>query len=557
MLTSLSTIPMVSSGPQNDGTLNTISVSESWISDETLDGNVVVLDGATLTVSGDITIADNSTITVEEGGTLELTGKLVGQNINAALRVDDGSVIHADFGSLIGSGQLIINFGLYTTQYCNITVGEQTINATNSSQVEIDVEFNSSYFDVVFEMYSYILPEITSIQSRDVNGVIQTISAKEINQTNGSLVWNGGHSFDVKIDGNINSQGGELHGANILCSGSCIFENSTLVGSAPLNVDNGTSLTMKTSSILGSRTDEDIVVHDSAKINYEITSMTGTGGTTDAWIRLLSQRVIQTNLMDAGATVHYEGLGWNGDIGDNILDQNGRIDIGTSESQRIIEWVDGNGVYGSENSNVLITLNGGITTWNQGYSVILDPAPSVPYHEVTIELPYVSIDSVIPEDTAGTANKGLGVMITVSNTGTAAVTTNIRCYEGENLADTTTLLITLEVGETKTIPTTWWANASGSKSLTCKSLVPSGFNSLAQSLANTAGSTSSEISFKDADETEDAPIIIYATLLIFIIVGTVIFTRKSSMQQVESEKSEQPEDDGEKVYDDTIIDELE
>ena len=313
---------------------------------------------------------------------------------------------------------------------------------------------------------------------------------------------------------------------------------------------NGTSLTAETSSIIGSRTDEDIILHDSAAISYDVNTMTGTGGTTDSWIRLLSQRVIQTNLMDAGATVHFEGIGWSGDTGDNILDENGRVDIGTSEARRIVEWVDVDGVYGSEDSEVLITLNGGITTWSEGYDILIDPAPTTPYHEVSIDLPFVSIDSVVAEDTSGTANKGLGVMVTVSNTGDAPVKTNIRCYEGDDLADTTTLLVSLDVDETKKIPTTWWANASGNKALTCKALVPTGFNSLASTLTSSSGATSSEISFKDAEETEDAPIILYGAILVFILIGTVVFTRRSAAISSYTE-----EDSEEKQYDDEILDE--
>ena len=551
-MTSLSSLGMSSANPQNDGSSNTISTSETWSSDSSLDGEVIVSAGATLTVNGDITISDGSSITVQEGGTLDLYGELVGENLNAALRVDNGSLIHADFGSLSGSGELIINFDLYTTQYCNVTINGVKTNISNQQQVEIDMDFDGNPFDIVFEIYSFILPEISSIQTRDVNGVIQTVDAEEIDQTNSSLSWKGDASFDLSIDGTFNSMGGGLKGADLNCSGACNIMNSTLIGSAPVNVENGTSLTIETSSILGSRTDEDIIVHDSASISYDTESMTRTGGTTDAWIRLLSQRVIQTNLKDAGATVHYEGLGYSGDIGDNILDETGKIDLGVSESRRIVEWVDGYGVYSSEDSDILITLNGGTTTWNHGYDVKIDPAPMLPYHEVSIALPFVSIDSVVPEDTTGTANKGLGVMVTVSNTGDAPVTTNIRCYEGDDLADTTTLLVSLEVDETKKIPTTWWANASGNKALTCKALVPSGFNSLADSLTSTSGATSTEISFKDAEDTEDAPVIIYATILLIIIIGTITFTRKNARNYeiVETEIIE-------KDFDEEIIDQSE
>ena len=535
IMASVSSLSMSSANPQNDGSTNTISVSETWSDDSSLNGDVIISSGATLTVNGEITISEGSSITIQEGGTLDLYGELIGENLNAALRVDNGSTMHADFGSLTGNGELIINFDLYTTQYCNATINGVKTNVSNQEQVEIDMTFDGNPFDIVFEIYSFILPEISSIQTRDVNGVIQTLHAEEINQTGSSLSWKGDASFEIMIDGTFNSMGGELKGAGINCSGSCDIMNSTLIGSAPINVDNGTSMTIETSSILGSRTDEDIIVHDSASISYDTDSMTGTGGTTDAWIRLLSQRVIQTNLMNAGATVHYEGLGYSGDIGDNILDETGKIDLGVSESRRIVEWVNGDGVYSSEDSDILITLNGGTTTWNHGYDVTIDPAPMSPYHEVSIALPFVSIDSVVPEDTTGTANKGLGVMVTVSNTGDAPVTTNIRCYEGDDLADTTTLLVSLEIGESKKIPTTWWANASGNKALTCKALIPVGFNSLADSLTSASGATSTEISFKDAEDTEDAPIIIYATLVLIIIVGTITFSRRNARNYETSE----------------------
>ena len=550
MLTSLSALTTVSSNPQTDGSTITISSSEIWASDEPLDGDVIISNGAVLTVNGDITVADQSSILVEDGGVLDLNGKLIGENLNAVLRVDDESVINADFGSLAGEGQLIINFDLFTTQYCNITIGDVKTNISSQDKVEIDMTFNGTPFNITFEIYSFILPEISTIQSRDVNGVIQTIRAEDITHSGSSIAWKGEPSFGINVEGAMNSMGGELQGANVSCSGECNFKNSTLIGSAPINVKNGTSLTAETSSIIGSRTDEDIILHDDAIISYDVNTMTGTGGTTDSWIRLLSQRVIQTNLMDAGATVHFEGIGWSGDTGDNILDENGRIDIGTTEARRIIEWVDGNGVYGAEDSEVLITLNGGVTTWSEGYDVLIEPAPTTPYHEVSIDLPFVSIDSVVAEDTSGTANKGLGVMVTVSNTGDAPVKTNIRCYEGEDLADTTTLLVSLEVGETKKIPTTWWANASGSKALTCKALVPTGFNSLASTLTSSSGATSSEISFKEADDTEDAPIILYGAILVFILIGTVVFTKRSAANLSNTE-----EDSEEKQYDDEILDE--
>ena len=40
--------------------------------------------------------------------------------------------------------------------------------------------------------------------------------------------------------------------------------------------------------------------------------------------------------------------------------------------------------------------------------LLLDPAPTTPTHVANIALPYVQIDKVVPEDTQGTVDKGLG-----------------------------------------------------------------------------------------------------------------------------------------------------
>ena len=56
----------------------------------------------------------------------------------------------------------------------------------------------------------------------------------------------------------------------------CIFDNSTLSWSAPINVNDGAIITMETSTMNGSRTYEDIIVHDTATINFDADSMVGT-----------------------------------------------------------------------------------------------------------------------------------------------------------------------------------------------------------------------------------------------------------------------------------------
>ena len=269
--------------------------------------------------------------------------------------------------------------------------------------------------------------------------------------------------------------------------------------------------------------------------------MLGTGGPTDMWIRLLSQRVIETNLKDAAASVHYEGLGYEGKSGDLMLDENGFVDLGENNNPekskflRMPEWVDSSGTLHNEDASILITLNGGTTVWNGDYSINLNPAPTIPTYVANIELPYVVIDSVEPEDTQGTVDKGLGVMLTISNTGNVDVSTNVRCYEGSDEADMATIFVSLTAGQTKDIPAIWYANSSGAKSLNCKVSIPPFFNSLSEDLASQTGTDSELVSFKVAEDREDAPLILYAAFAIVIIIATILFTRATAKKMTDDE----------------------
>ena len=65
-----------------------------------------------------------------------------------------------------------------------------------------------------------------------------------------------------------------------------------------------------------------------------------------------SQRVIEANLKDAAASVHYEGLGYEGKSGDLMLDENGlRTWVRIITLRRAVltpEWVDSSGTLHTE-----------------------------------------------------------------------------------------------------------------------------------------------------------------------------------------------------------------
>lgn len=538
MMTALMS-PLTLAEAQDDGSTQTISSSETWTSDNTLNGNVTISSGGVLTIDGSINVATGSKITVDSGGSLILNGALnAAESMNEIyMEVYQNTVLEPYFDGLVDSGVMRINMAqeYFSSMDVNVEVKGTNLSWIGEDYLDFNVEFTDEPVNVNFSGFWQFPVWIDSIQAFDSNGAIYNLDADEWIHNNGVLKTEEGEaSFSLTVDGDFMSNGGVISGADITCSGTCSITNSTLFWSAPMNILDGGQLNAANSNINGSRTYEDIIVHDTASINYDTETMTGTGGPTDMWIRLLSKRVIETNLKDAPASVHFEGLGYLASNGDLMLNEHGAVDLGennnptVSKYLRMTEWVDSSGTLNQETGMIMITLNGGTSVWNGDYSVTLDPAPTTPSFTANIALPFVVIDEVKPEDSQGTVDKGLGVMLTVTNTGGVSVATNIRCYEGVDEADMATIYVSLDAGESKDVPAVWYANSSGAKTLNCKVSIPSFFNSLADDLTSVAGTDSDAVSFKLAEDREDAPIILYSAIVIVIIIGTLIFTRVSA-----------------------------
>ena len=548
--------PLTLAEAQDDGSTQTISSSETWTSDNTLNGNVTISNGGVLTIDGSINVATGSKITVDSGGSLILNGALnAAESMNEIyMEVYQNTVLEPYFDGLVDSGVMRINMAqeYFTSMDVYLEVMETNLSWTGEDYLDFNVEFTDEPVNINFSGFWQFPVWIDSIQAFDSNGAIYNLDADEWTHNNGVLKTEEGEaSFSLTVDGDFMSDGGIISGADITCSGTCSITNSTLSWSAPMNILDGGQLNAANSNINGSRTYEDIIVHDTASINYDTETMTGTGGPTDMWIRLLSKRVIETNLKDAPASVHFEGLGYLASNGDLMLNEHGAIDLGennnptVSKYLRMTEWVDSSGTLNQETGMIMITLNGGTSVWNGDYSVTLDPAPTTPSFTANIALPFVVIDEVKPEDSQGTVDKGLGVMLTVTNTGGVSVATNIRCYEGVDEADMATIYVSLDAGESKDVPAVWYANSSGAKTLNCKVSIPSFFNSLAEDLTSVAGTDSDAVSFKLAEDREDAPIILYSAIVIIIIIGTLIFTRVSANKLNAVNESEELDGDEE------------
>jgi hypothetical protein len=62
------------------------------------------------------------------------------------------------------------------------------------------------------------------------------------------------------------------------------------------------------------------------------------------------------------------------------------------------------------------------------------------------------------------------------------------------------------------------------------------FNTLSEDLGQIVGTESELVSFKDAEDTEDMPIILYGAIVIVIVIGTIIFSRISAKKITEAEQ---------------------
>ena len=147
-------------------------------------------------------------------------------------------------------------------------------------------------------------------------------------------------------------------------------------------------------------------------------------------------------------------------------------------------------------------------------------------------------------------------MITVANTGDAAVSgVSIWCYEGEDVADTTNVVVSLAPGESKDVPFTWYAYTAGEATLNCKPLLPTALNDIADDVADMSGATSPVVTWEYTVEEEDAPILIFIAVAVgFVAVALFIAaqrrpeeksyaTQHETYETVDSAEAEKDEDE--------------
>ena len=509
-----------------------IEENTTWSGQISLTENTTISGNSTLIVDGDITTTSDHTITVESGSTLDLNGATLQGLVTYKLKINDSATVVVPVSSMGPTGNVKIKFSEEVAGWANLNITIDGNTEVNVTGMEITMPANLSGDNVTIELahqYQYI--HISEIQLSD--GSSQSIvnpeelSGEEIQliTESDSALWH------LIVKGTLTVTNSVLIGGDIICEGSCTIIGSNLTSSGPIEISNSGTLDLTDSTLTGSRTDEDIIAHDSAMITW--TNSTGTGGIVDNWIRLLSSREFLVDVPEAIVTTTGIGYFAKNSTGDRLdcsaitpADCDGRISIANSKLERIVEWQDGNGVYGTEQASANISIE---TIWGK-FSTTVALIPHANEVLINIPLPHVKITSVEPADNRGDANFSLGVQIHVANSGATDATVRIECFVDGEYADISPSTPTISVAASGAamVPVNWRNSAGDDVVLDCKLIIPTQFKS-GDFVGTNASTSSTPVTWEAVDD--DGSNLFYPILIAVIIAiggGVVIMRNRSS-----------------------------
>ncbi|MEC8311769.1 MAG: hypothetical protein VXZ64_02955, partial [Candidatus Thermoplasmatota archaeon] len=356
-----------------------IDTTQTLTDDTTYADGFTVTNGATFTVEANLSLGEGAIIRVDEGAALNLKhANLTGSEIEAYMAFSGGaSTVALPVAGLTGSATVRLMMSSTLTGSESLTISASTgENVTDPSgnevslQVDLGDGMDTLTLDVTHNHPFPFGPKVVEVVDASANMLRH--EAWNLEGTDLVLTW-GDAAFSIDVQGTLLIEDSMVRGADLRCAGTCNIDRSTMEGSAPIIAEDGSSLSIRSSIILGSRTDEDVVAVDDASLVYE--DSTGTGGWTDAWIRRLSGRTVTTNM--PGALVSGSDLGYKGTKSPNAFaetmgDEVG-VDLGSSEMTRIVEWLTGDGVYGKEDGTMTVTATTGWGTFTTTVPAVWAP----------------------------------------------------------------------------------------------------------------------------------------------------------------------------------------
>ena len=486
-------------------------------SNGTLSGEYSVKDGATWTISGDYEIAEDTTIVVEEGSTMIVTGSMTAES-SPQLNLAGTANVLVPVGNLGESGTLRIIFAEEVLYGITIEINNDSTENWTGSQFDWIGGMDVDNLTVNITTHPFQISAISNITLSPQGATPVLRDAEQLSGEGTSLVIpDRANAWSLDVQGTLIVTG-SIFGAAISCSGTCTLNGAQMTSTGPIEVTG--SITVTDSTLSGGISDEDIIIWDDASVEW--TNSTGTGGVTDNWVNILTTRTVG---VQNGYVVFYgENMGYDSTSTSPLADNNtfdtanqgdNVIEIADNERKRMVRWQDGNGELHVESANARVVL---ATPWGT-YEKIIPNLPHVNHFDVVLDTPSLSFDSLVASDNENNINSRLGVMATITNSGSVDATFILECVSNGTDANVgTTVSHTVEADSTLEIPLNWDSAYEGDLVLGCDIFVPyhfEGFDVVTTGTASTESVAWSEV--------EDDSTNLFLPITIGVVVAVILY----------------------------------
>lgn len=486
-------------------------------SNGTLSGEYSVKDGATWTISGDYEIAEDTTIVVEEGSTMVVTGSMTAES-SPQLNLAGTANVLVPVGNLGESGTLRIIFAEEVLYGITIEINNESTENWTGNQFDWVGGMDVDNLTVNITTHPFQISAISNITLSPQGATPVLRDAEQLSGEGTSLVIpDRANAWSIDVQGTLIVTG-SIFGAAISCSGTCTLNGAQMTSTGPIEVTG--SITVTDSTLSGGISDEDIIIWDDASVEW--TNSTGTGGVTDNWVNILTTRTVG---VQNGYVVFYgENMGYDSTSTSPLADNNtfdtanqgdNVIEITDNERKRMVRWQDGNGELHVESASARVVL---ATPWGT-YEKIIPNLPHVNHFDVVLDTPSLSFDSLVASDNENNINSRLGVMATITNSGSVDATFIIECVSNGTDANVgTTVSHTVEADSTLEIPLNWDSAYEGDLVLECDIFTPYHFEGFEVVTTGTASTESVAWS-----EVEDESTNLFLPLTIGVVVAVILY----------------------------------
>ena len=486
-------------------------------SNGTLSGEYSVENGATWTISGDYEIAEDTTIVVEEGSTMVVTGSMTAES-SPQLNLAGTANVLVPVGNLGESGTLRIIFAEEVLYGITIEINNDSTENWTGSQFDWVGGMDVDNLTVNITTHPFQISAISNITLSPQGATPVLRDAEQLSGEGTSLVIpDRANAWSIDVQGTLVVTG-SIFGAAISCSGTCTLNGAQMTSTGPIEVTG--SITVTDSTLSGGISDEDIIIWDDASVEW--TNSTGTGGVTDNWVNILTTRTVG---VQNGYVVFYgENMGYDSTSTSPLADNNtfdtanqgdNVIEIADNERKRMVRWQDGNGELHVESASARVVL---ATPWGT-YEKIIPNLPHVNHFDVVLDTPSLSFDSLVASDNENNINSRLGVMATITNSGSVDATFILECVSNGTDANVgTTVSHTVEADSTLEIPLNWDSAYEGDLILECDIFTPYHFEGFEVVTTGTASTESVAWS-----EVEDDSTNLFLPITIGVVVAVILY----------------------------------